>query len=358
MMQTLVQIMALVRLEMRKTFFARRGLWVYLLALAPVLLFAGNSIYQPRERARLARLAATHPVSRAALQSIKRNMPRDKVVALIGEPYSKRFLRRRGGERISASRELDRYTDGKSDYWLFYTDNTVRNIEHADTGTLSQDTLIFATIFQVYTLRLAIFFGCVGILMNLFRGEMLDKSLHFYMLAPLRREVLASGKYLAGLGATIVIFTISTALQFAAMLWQYSRPEVADYLQYGGWHQLGAYLGITALACLGYGSIFLAAGLIFRNPIVPAAVMLLWESANLFLPAALKQISLIYYLQSLCPVPASADLKLPPPIMALITTASPASAGAAIATVLAVTAIVLTAAALKARKLEINYSAE
>ena len=36
---------------------------------------------------------------------------------------------------------------------------------------------------------------------------MIDKSLHFYLLAPIRREVLLVGKYLAGLIATVVIFT-------------------------------------------------------------------------------------------------------------------------------------------------------
>ena len=35
------QIKAVIRLELRKTFFARRGLWIYFLALLPVLLFVG-----------------------------------------------------------------------------------------------------------------------------------------------------------------------------------------------------------------------------------------------------------------------------------------------------------------------------
>ena len=41
------------------------------------------------------------------------------------------------------------------------------------------------------------FFGCLGIFMNLFRGEMLDKTLHFWFLMPVRREVLLAGKYVA-----------------------------------------------------------------------------------------------------------------------------------------------------------------
>ena len=43
--------------------------------------------------------------------------------------------------------------------------------------------------------------------MNLFRGEVVDRSLHYYFLAPVRREVLVVGKYLSGLIATIALFT-------------------------------------------------------------------------------------------------------------------------------------------------------
>ena len=38
------QIKAVVRLEMRKTFFARRGLWIYVLAALPVLLFVAYAL--------------------------------------------------------------------------------------------------------------------------------------------------------------------------------------------------------------------------------------------------------------------------------------------------------------------------
>ena len=62
--------------------------------------------------------------------------------------------------------------------------------------------------------------------MNLFRGEILDRSLHFYFLAPIRREVLMVGKFLAGLLATCTIFVTSELLQTSAFLWHFSarRP--------------------------------------------------------------------------------------------------------------------------------------
>ena len=79
------QTFAVIRLELRKTFFARRGLWVYLLAFAPVVLFAVHSIYAPREQQRLARLAAAHAVSSEAFRSVRVGMSREEVVKLLGE---------------------------------------------------------------------------------------------------------------------------------------------------------------------------------------------------------------------------------------------------------------------------------
>ena len=55
---------------------------------------------------------------------------------------------------------------------------------------LEEDTHIMAVIFQVYYLRLGLFFGCMGLFTWLFRGEIVEKSLHYYFLSPLRREVL------------------------------------------------------------------------------------------------------------------------------------------------------------------------
>src|SRR5258708_27729560 len=92
-----------------------------------------------------------------------------------------------------------------------------------------EDRSVFAAVFQHFYLRLAIFFGSLGIFMNLFRGEMLDKTLHFWFLAPARREVLLAGKYLAGLIAAIVIFGVGAALCFWMMLLPQNPAEVAAF---------------------------------------------------------------------------------------------------------------------------------
>jgi hypothetical protein len=356
--QELAQTVAVIRLELAKNFFSRRVVWVYLLAFAPALLYIANSIYSPREQARLAAIAVRHPVAAQDLSALKEGMNLDDVVKKLGEPYEQHTGRRRVEGGRTNERAWYRYTDGRSDVSLVFVNGVLRRIERDDPQTLALDSLAFATIFRYYFLRVAVFFGCVGIFTNLFRGEMLDRSLHFYLLTPMRREMLLAGKYLSGLIATAIIFTSSTALQWAAMLWQFKSAEVSAFLAAQGWSHLLAYLGVTLLACASYGAIFMAAGLVFRNPVVPAAMVLLWESANLFLPVALKKLSLIFYLQSLCPVVAAPDNSLPPQVKLLISEAAPSSSLVALGCLFIFTLMVIAYSALRARNLEINYSVD
>jgi len=155
-----------------------------------------------------------------------------------------------------------------------------------------------------------------------------------------------------------VIFSGGTALQLIAMLWQYHGPVAAAYLHGAGWGHIAGYLGVTALACVGYGSVFLAAGLVFRNPIVPAAIVLVWESANVFIPAALKKLSVIYYLQSLCPVVAEPQNDMSMPLRLLLSASEPPGTGVAMCGIIVLTLVLLIYAGLRARKLEINYGTE
>jgi ABC-type transport system involved in multi-copper enzyme maturation permease subunit len=343
----LAQIRAVVRLEMRKTFFSRRGLWVYLVALAPVLLFAGRAFDLMRSREDFTSIIAAHPVSSQALKSIETGMTMDQVEEKLGPP-----IRRTEFQNRRRVRAFLVYSDGSAYYTFSFEDRELHGISVHDKANFQDDSLIYATVFQFFYLRLAIFFGCVGIFTNLFRGEMIDKSLHFYLLAPIRREVLVAGKYLAGLIATTVIFCSSTALQ----LWLLALPwgNSPSYQNLHAW----SYLGVTALACLGYGSVFLAAGLFARNPMLAAAGVLLWEAANLFLPSVLKKISIIFYLQSLCPVVAPPDKDMNPLLALLVSSAEPTPAALAILGLVVVTGLILVFAGIRARSLEINYSSD
>lgn len=345
------------RFELRKTFFARRDLWIYLLALAPLLLFVAYSLQSRLDQQYRQSLAARQqrPVTAADIAAVQRGMSEAEVVARLGPPprQFRRTFRRRGadGRIVWAETDWLRYANASSDYTIILLGGpggfTVRAVRTLSTPTLASLAPTFASVFQFFYLRLVVFFGCLGIFMNLFRGELLDKSLHYYFLAPIRREAVLAGKFLAGLAAAVVIFAASELLQLAIL-----AQRTGAWLPHAA-----AYLGITALACVGYGAVFLAAGLMFRNPVVPAAALLVWESLNPFLPDLLKRISVIYYLGQLAPVSAA-----PPgiaPLYALLISAPGAlSHAAAIASLVLLAAVVLLWSARRVRRLEIDYTAE
>jgi len=260
-------------------------------------------------------------------------------------------------DEITSHRSMS-YFDGHREARLSFKDGKLESTQIRPLMNFEEDRRIFAGVFQFFYLRLAIFFGCLGIFMNLFRGEMLDKTLHYWFLAPARREVLLAGKYGAGLIASTVIFAGGALLCFQIMLWTHNPVEVQAYLQNGGvahgfWYVMAAVLG-----CIGYGSVFLATGLLLRNPIIPAAVLLGWEAINGFLPALLQKLSVLYYLQSLCPVPAPVDRDVPALLQLLLVPAEPASRTGAILGLIAVTALVLIVARLAILRMQVSYSTE
>jgi hypothetical protein len=250
------------------------------------------------------------------------------------------------------------YFDGRREGRLLFVDGKLKSWNVGPLLNFEEDRTIFAGIFQFFYLRLAIFFGCLGMFMYLFRGEMTNRTLHFWLLAPARRDVLLAGKYAAGLLASAGIFGGGALLAFAAMLWPHDALQVHAYWNAGGMGHAFWYATAAALGCVGYGSVFLALGLYVRNPIVPAAVLLAWEGSNGVLPHVLQKLSILYYLQSLCPVPAPTDDEIPTLIRLLMAPAAPASRLGAILGILILTAFVLWIAARAVRRMQISYGAE
>src|SRR3984893_9006916 len=165
---------------------------------------------------------------------------------------------------------------------------------------------IYAWIYGALILRTSVFFGCAWIFMNLFRGEVVDRSLHYYFLSPVRREVLIVGKYFSGIVTSAILFTLTTVVSMLLVYFPNFASESSRFFFDGpGLGQLLSYAGITMLACIGYGAFFLVVGLFFRNPIVPALALYLWEWINFLLPPLLKKISVIHYLNSLVPIQLS-----------------------------------------------------
>lgn len=361
------QVKAVIRLEMRKTFFARRGLWIYAAALLPVLLFVALAVAMAHHRAQLASMAGQGEKrpSYQDMRAIKPGMTKEEVIAILGKPpiifhWSAHRPGPEGegpGEDIAG--ENLRYSDGQNELMLTLENGKVDSIRLHDGMNLGQDSVGFAGVFQFFFVRLVVFFGCLGIFMNLFRGEMLDRSLHFYFLAPVRREVVVAGKFLAGLLATCTIFATSEVLQTIAFLWHFTPAAREIYLYHNhGLEHAAIYLGVTLLACVGYGAFFLVAGMLFRNPILPAAAILIWEGINPFLPAVLRQISVIYYLKSLCPVAIPTPPGTPALFALLVSNSDPVAAPVAILGILVVALIALYVSSVQVRRMEINYSTE
>lgn len=214
--------------------------------------------------------------------------------------------------------------------------------------TLLQEEQSFAMVYQTLILRLCLFFGCATIFLGLIRGEVNDRALHYYLLAPLRREVLVAGKFAGGMVGAFALFGLSTVAARLPML--AFAPAGAPAAMFGApWlpHTL-QYLGVTALACLGYGAVFMAIGVARVNPIIPTLVLFGLESVNIFLPAVLKQLSVVYYLTSLCPIP----LSLGP--IAIV--AAPIAPPLAILGLTTLAAVLLALAMRRARRLEIDYA--
>jgi ABC-type transport system involved in multi-copper enzyme maturation permease subunit len=220
--------------------------------------------------------------------------------------------------------------------------------------SIGDDTNVLAGIVQLYYVRLGVFFGCLGIFSRLIRGEMIERSLHFYLLAPVRREILLLSKFVAGSISALLLFGSAMIADFALMYAGFGA-EGRDYIFNGpGLGQLEAYLAIIVLACLGYGAVFLLLSMMFKNPTPAAMLVLGWEAINPVLPSVLQKISVASYLRHLMPVSIA-----PEGIFALLTVQTePVPAWAATLGLLTLIAVVLTYSCYRIRRLEIRYTTE
>jgi ABC-type transport system involved in multi-copper enzyme maturation permease subunit len=267
------QISVLVRNEVRRNLFTRRRIWVYLLAVVPILILLTHNI-------------------------IDRN--------------------------------------------------------NTDPAQIENDTLVLAGIIQLYYFRLGIFFACMGIFTWLFRGEMVERTLHYQFLVPVRKEVLVVGKFLAGAIISIALFETAVLACFYLTYSRFGSPGRSYIFDGPGLGQLGAYSLVTALACLGYGAVFLALSLLFKNPIIPGVLILGWEAVAPIFPAWAQRLSVTFYLKHLCPV----SLPVDGPLAIFTIVAEPVSPFIAVFGLLCLTVALMVLSCFLIHRLEITYTAE
>jgi ABC-type transport system involved in multi-copper enzyme maturation permease subunit len=225
---------------------------------------------------------------------------------------------------------------------------------HEPPSMIGDDTQLLAGIVQLYYIRLAVFFGCLGIFSRLIRGEMIERSLHFYLLSPVRREVLLLSKFAAGSATALLLFVTATVADFVLTYLPFGAAG-RDYLFNGpGLEQLEAYVLIIVLGCMGYGAVFLLLSMMFKNPTPSALLFLGWEAINPVLPSMLQKLSVASYLRHLMPVTIEAK-----GLIAVLTVETEPVAGwvAPLGLLFLITAVLLYPC-YRIRTLEIRYTTE
>jgi len=221
------------------------------------------------------------------------------------------------------------------------------------THQLEDETLILNGIVQIYYVRCGIFFGCLGLFLRLVRGEVAERTLHYLFLAPLRREALLVGKFLAGVITAVLVF--GTAVTASVLLMYGHFGEGRMVLAHGpGLAHLRLDLLVVLLACLGYGAVFLAFSLLFKNPVVPAVLLAFWEGVNAALPAWLKHLSVTFYLKPLFPV----ELPMKGILSLFTVVAEPTPRWLAVTGLFVFTSLVVTFACWRMRRIEVSYSSD
>jgi ABC-type transport system involved in multi-copper enzyme maturation permease subunit len=180
----------------------------------------------------------------------------------------------------------------------------------------------YGAFFQNLWLRFMIFFSCAFLFSQLFRSELLEKTLHHYYLVPIRRDAVVLGKFLTTLIASVLLFSTATAMTYFLFFWPASEGREFLLTPVGISH-MGRYVAIAALSCASYGALFLLIGLIFRNPMIPALFVLCWETFTYFLPSLFQHLSFTLYLHSLMPVtilngPFDISVEPPAPIVSAV----------------------------------------
>jgi ABC-type transport system involved in multi-copper enzyme maturation permease subunit len=237
---------------------------------------------------------------------------------------------------------------------LFLIVQNIFDRQSVDQAQIEWNTQILAKTVQLYYFRLGIFFACMGIFTWLFRGEMVQRTLHYQFLVPVRKEVLVIGKFLAGAIISIALFETAVFACFCLTYGRFGSVGRSYVFDGPGLGQLGSYLLATALACLGYGAVFLALSLLFKNPIIPGAVLLGWETIAPIFPSWAQHLSVTFYLKHLCPVKLPVD----GPMAIFTIVAEPVSPFVAVFGLLCLTIAILVLSCFLIHRLEVTYTAE
>jgi ABC-type transport system involved in multi-copper enzyme maturation permease subunit len=152
---------------------------------------------------------------------------------------------------------------------------------------IGRATADLATVLSGFHLRVVVFFTCALAMVRPFRSEVSAQTLHLSLLAPVRREVLAAGKFLGSFGLVIVLLLSSTLLTWVIRYLACGMEFGGGFILSGrGLAELAGYLLAVLVAVLGYAALFFAVGVAMPKPLLAIAGYLLFESAAAFIAPA------------------------------------------------------------------------
>lgn len=205
-------------------------------------------------------------------------------------------------------------------------------------------TEVYANLYHALIVRVVLFFGCLALFLNLVRGEVEERTMHYLLLTPIRRPLLVLGKYVAAVGSSSLLFGTATIGSFLLV---HLPQGIATAFTASSLRQLAAYWGMTVLGCIGYGAFFLLLGCLLRSPGPLVALFFAWEWFEFLLPPLLKQVSVVHYLKALTPVPIAEG-----PFALL---ADPTPAPLAVLQVAIYAAVAVSLAAWAASRADLDY---
>ena len=212
------------------------------------------------------------------------------------------------------------------------------------------------TVLWPLSFRFCVFLGAIETFGGLFRGELSERTLHHVFLQPLRRETVTIGKYLAGILVLARLGAVVWLLSLVVWLAPHGLAGLATLFSGSGLKAIFSYLLALILGLAAYGGLFLLAGMLARGPVLFGAALWMWEGMAVFLPTAFQRMTVSYWLNSLMPVPATAEAR---GFLAMFRQdAAPAPLLLSVVVCLAIGAAGAAAAAWWSRHLELAYGAK
>ena len=178
----------------------------------------------------------------------------------------------------------------------------------------------------------------------LISDEVEDRTITYLFTRPVPRGAIIIGKYLAYLACTILVVLPSVTAVYL-LITPVSGGSIG-----GTFLQLLTDLGLLALGLAVYGAVFALIGALVPRPLVAGLVVIFgWEQVALLLPGYLRRFTVAHYLQGLVPHSMPQDDTVAA-IQSLFS--EPATAGASLVSLAAITVVALWLAARTVEKRE------